>query len=432
LEEGDVHRWVAGLDEGGRGKVAGRYAAAGLLALASGCGAPSATGQEFATRRGVVRVVTVSRGLEHPWGLAFLPEGRLLVTERPGRLRIVGADGRLSAPLAGVPEVAARGQGGLLDVALAPDFDRSRLVYLSYAELAGSTAGTAVARGRLTETGLEDVAVIFRQEPKVGGGLHFGSRLVFARDGHLFITLGERGQRDRSQDLSVHLGKVIRLRPDGSVPDDNPFVTRPGARPEIWSYGHRNVQGAALHPETGALWTVEHGAMGGDEVNVPKAGRNHGWPVITFGRDYSGARIGEGTVKPGMEQPVHYWDPSIAPSGMTFYTGDRFPAWRGSLFVGSLKFGLVSRLELRGEQVTGEERVLVGLGDRIRDVRQGPDGYLYLLTDESNGRVLRVEPAVRREEGVGKAWRTYLTQGAGPAADPALPLPTPHSPLPTP
>jgi glucose/arabinose dehydrogenase len=345
--------------------------------------------EAVSTRQGPVRVVTIARGLAHPWGLAFLPDGRMLVTERPGRLRIVSRDGRLSAPLAGVPNVASGGQGGLLDVALAPDFAQSRVIYLTYSEPSLGRAGTALARARLGETGLEDVRVIFRQEPKVGGGAHFGSRIVFTRDGHVFVTLGERMRRDDAQDLSRHLGKVVRLRLDGGVPPDNPFVGRRAARPEIWSYGHRNPQGAALHPQSGALWTVEHGAMGGDEINAPKAGRNYGWPVITYGLDYSGARIGEGTSKPGMEQPIHYWDPSIAPSGMAFYTGDKFPAWRGNLFVGSLKFGWLVRLEVSGERVTGEEKIRIG--DRVRDVRQGPDGYLYLLTDEDNGRILRLE-----------------------------------------
>ncbi len=373
---------------------------AALLALAlvpglSACTADRAGAQEFVTRHGPVRVVTVASGLEHPWALAWLPDGRMLVTERPGRLRLVDRAGRLSAPLAGVPEVAARGQGGLFDVALDPDFGRTRLVYLSYAEPALLTAGTAVARARLGEGRLDDVTVVFRQEPKAAGGLHFGSRLVFGRDGTLFVTTGDRGRRNDAQALSRHLGKVIRIRPDGGVPGDNPFRGRRGAEPEIWSYGHRNIQGAALHPVTGALWTVEHGAMGGDEVNVPRAGRNYGWPVITYGVDYSGARIGEGTARAGMEQPVHYWDPSIAPSGMAFSTGDRYPGWRGSLFVGSLKFGLLVRLDLQGERVTGEERMLQGLGERIRDVRQGPDGLLYLLTDSPAGRILRLEPAGR-------------------------------------
>jgi len=362
-----------------------------FLAAAAAVSSPAA-GQDFSSRQGPIRVVTVARGLDHPWGLAFLPDGRMLVTERPGRMRIVTNDGLISAPLIGVPEVAAAGQGGLLDVVLAPDFERSRTIYFSFSEPGAlGSAGTAVASGRLGATGLDQVRVIFRQEPKVRGGAHFGSRLVFARDGNLFITLGERQRRDEAQSLDRHLGKVIRIRPDGSVPPDNPFVSREGARQEIWSYGHRNPQGAALHPTTGELWTVEHGAMGGDEINTPKAGRNYGWPVITYGLDYSGARIGEGTAKPGMEQPIHYWDPSIAPSGLTFYAGDRFPAWRGNLFVGSLKFAQLVRLELRGDRVVDEERLLQGLGERIRDVRQGPDGFLYLLTDESNGRVLRVE-----------------------------------------
>jgi len=345
--------------------------------------------------KAAVRVETVARGLEYPWALAFLPDGRMLVTERPGRLRIVGRDGRVSEPLAGVPEVQARGQGGLLDVALDPRFADNRLVYLSYAEPgADGTAGTAVARGRLGQGRLEDVRVIYQQQPKVRSSLHFGSRLVFARDGTLFVTQGDRGAyRDGAQDLSVGMGKIVRIKPDGSVPRDNPFVGRGGARPEIWSYGHRNVQSAALHPRTGQLWTVEHGARGGDELNRPEAGKNYGWPVITYGIDYSGARIGEGTAKPGMEQPVYYWDPVIAPSGMTFYTGDAFPDWKGSLFIGSLDQGLLVRLTLKDGRVAREERYLADLGERIRDVRQGPDGLLYLLTDSGDGRVLRVLPA---------------------------------------
>jgi glucose/arabinose dehydrogenase len=342
-----------------------------------------------------VRVETVARGLEHPWALAFLPDGRMLVTERPGRLRIVERDGRVSEPLAGVPQVLADGQGGLLDVALDPRFADSRLVYLSYAEPGVyGTAGTAVARGRLGEGRLEDVRVIYQQQPKVQGSYHFGSRLVFARDGTLFVTQGDRfAYRDGAQDLSVGIGKIMRINPDGSVPRDNPFVGRAGARPQIWSYGHRNVQGAALHPRTGQLWTVEHGARGGDELNRPEAGKNYGWPVITYGVDYSGARIGEGTAKPGMEQPVYYWDPVIAPSGMTFYTGDAFPDWKGSMFIGSLQPGLLVRLALKDGRVAREERYLGDLRERIRDVRQGPDGLLYLLTDSSDGRILRVRPA---------------------------------------
>ena len=340
------------------------------------------------------RAVTLTDELEHPWGLAFLPDGRMLVTERAGRLRIASQDGTLSAPLDGVPEVYAEGQGGLLDVALAPDFAQSRMIYLSYAEPGERRgAGTTVARARRGADRLEDVQVVFRQEPKVSGGAHFGSRLVFDRDGrHLFITTGDRQNRPLVQDLSKLQGKVVRVRLDGTIPPDNPFVNRAGARPEIWSYGHRNIQGAARHPETGQLWTVEHGARGGDELNAPKAGRNYGWPVITYGIDYSGARIGEGQRKEGMEQPVHYWDPSIAPSGLMFYTGDKFPKWKGNAFVGALGFQLVARLDLDGERVRQEERLLEGYGQRIRAVVQGPDGYIYLLTDDSDGRIVRLEP----------------------------------------
>ena len=345
-----------------------------------------------------IRVETVARGLEHPWGLAFLLDGRKLVTERPGRLRIVERNGQLSQPLAGVPQVRAGGQGGLLDVALDPGFADNRLVYLSYAEPGeGGTVGTAVARGRLGQGRLDDVQVIYRQEPKVQGGNHFGSRLVFAHDGTLFVTQGDRfNHRHAAQDLSVGFGKVMRINPDGSVPPDNPFVGRAGVQPEIWSYGHRNVQSAALHPETGQLWTVEHGARGGDELNHPEAGKNYGWPVITYGVDYSGLRIGEGTTKPGMEQPVYYWDPVIAPSGMTFYTGDAFPDWKGSIFIGSLQPGLLVRITLQDGRVTYEERHAGDLDERIRDVRQGPDGMIYLLTDRRDGRILRIVPADRR------------------------------------
>ena len=368
----------------------------------SSCASPPTQGQAQAPRsptppptQGVVRVETVARGLEHPWALEFLPDGRMLVTERPGRLRLVDRSGRISGPLAGVPEVEVGGQGGLLDVALDPKFAENRLVYLSYAELREGGAGTAVARGRLDGGRLEAVRVIYRQQPKVAGGNHFGSRLVFARDGKLFVTQGERADyREQAQDLSSHLGKIVRINADGSVPDDNPFAGKAGARPEIWSYGHRNIQAAAIHPETGQLWTVEHGARGGDELNHPEAGKNYGWPVITYGVDYSGLKIGEGTAKEGMEQPVYFWDPVIAPSGMLFYTGDAFPAWKGSVLVGSLQPGALVRLELENGKVAREERYEEGgLGTRIRDVRQGPDGLVYVLTDEGNGRVLRVLPA---------------------------------------
>ena len=343
--------------------------------------------------RGTVTTETVASGLKHPWALAFLPDGRILVTERPGWLRIVAPSGRVSDPLGGVPKVQAGGQGGLLDVAIDPKFTENRLVYLSYSEPGQGGAGTAVARGRLGEAELENVQVIYRQQPKVEGNGHFGSRLVFAEDGTLFVTQGDRqAYREQAQDLGSGLGKLVRINPDGSIPDDNPFVGRNGARPEIYSYGHRSMQAAALHPETGRLWTVEHGARGGDELNHPEAGKNYGWPVITYGRDYSGAKIGEGTAREGMEQPVYYWDPVIAPSGAVWYTGDRYPGWKGSLFVGSMQPGALVRLTVEDGRVTSEERYLAELGDRIRDVQQGPDGLLYVVTDEDEGRVLRVVP----------------------------------------
>jgi glucose/arabinose dehydrogenase len=350
-----------------------------------------------ASLNGIVRVETLAGGLEHPWALTFLPDGRMLVTERPGRVRIMDERGGLSEPLGGVPLVLARGQGGLLDMKLDPRFADNRLVYLSYAEPGeNGTAGTAVARGRLAGNRLEDMEVIYRQHPKVKGENHFGSRLVFASDGTLFVTQGDRFEyRDKAQDLSSGLGKIVRLHRDGTVPGDNPFVGQPGARPEIWSYGHRNIQAAAVHPHTGQLWTVEHGARGGDELNHPEAGKNYGWPVITYGVDYSGATIGEGTAKLGMEQPVYYWDPVIAPSGMIFYTGDAFPDWKGSLLIGSLKPGLLVRLTLQQDQVVREERYLADLRERIREVQQGPDGLLYLLTDSSNGRILRLSLLAR-------------------------------------
>jgi glucose/arabinose dehydrogenase len=346
---------------------------------------------------GVVQAETVVKGLEHPWGIALLPGGSMLVTERPGRLRKVERDGRVSEPLAGVPKVFAQGQGGLLDVALSPEFGRDRLVFLSFAEPGEGGAGTAVARGRLAERGLEDVKVIWRQQPKVSGGNHFGSRIVFQPNGPLFVTLGERfDHADKAQDLSTTLGKIVRIHQDGSAPRDNPFVGRDGARPEIWSYGHRNVQAAALEPDARQLWTVEHGARGGDELNHPEAGKNYGWPVISYGTHYSLLKIGEGTAKPGMEQPVYYWDPVIAPSGMTFYTGNLFPDWKGNILVGSLTPGGLVRLVMKDGRVAKEERYLGELRERIRDVQQALDGSFYLLTDSPNGRILRVTPAVRR------------------------------------
>lgn len=355
--------------------------------------AMAAETRQFPSQAGPLAVSVVAEDLEHPWGLAFLPDGRMLVTERAGQLRIVGKGGEVSKPLAGVPEVYANGQGGLLDVALDPAFAENRLVYLSYAEPGGAGGGTAVARGRLGEAGLEQVEVIFRQAPKLDSGHHFGSRLVFLPDGTLIVTLGDRNRREHIADMNSHVGKLVRINPDGSVPADNPFAGKDGYAPEIYSLGHRNVQGAALNPATGALWTVEHGARGGDEVNIPQAGKNYGWPVISYGHEYSGGKIGEGTEKPGLEQPVYYWDPSIAPSGLAFYDGALVPAWRGNLFAGSLKFGMLVRLTLEGDRITAEERLLEDLGARIRDVVEGPDGALYLLTDESDGQILRLAPA---------------------------------------
>jgi glucose/arabinose dehydrogenase len=351
-----------------------------------------------APTKGVVRAETVAKGLENPWAIAFLPDQRMLVTERPGRIRIVDRDGRISEPLAGVPKVYAAGQGGLLDAAVSPAFSKDRLIYFSFSEPGEGGAGTAVARARLGETSLEKTEVIWRQAPKISGGNHFGSRLVFRPDGTLFVTLGDRfSEREKAQDLSVTLGKIIRINPDGTAPRDNPFVGRAGAKPEIWSYGHRNVQGADLNPQTGELWTAEHGARGGDELNRVEAGKNYGWPVITYGVDYSGLRIGEGTAKPGMEQPVYYWDPVIAPSGMIFYRGDVFQDWKGNILIGSLTPGALVRLVMKGNTVAREERYLADLRERIRDVQQGPDGLLYLVTDSSNGRVIRVSPASKTE-----------------------------------
>jgi glucose/arabinose dehydrogenase len=365
-----------------------------LSLLVAGAAACQETQHVAPSGKTKITVTEVARGLEHPWGLAFLPDGRMLVTERPGRLRYVTRAGELSVPVAGVPKVYAEGQGGLLDVVLDAAFESNSTLYLSYAEpAADGTNGTAVARARLDGGQLADVKVIFRQQPKFESKHHFGSRLVFARDGNLFVTTGERNsQRDKAQDLGTHLGKILRITPDGGVPADNPFVGREGVQPAIWSYGHRNSQGATLHPGTGELWIVEHGPRGGDEINLPRAGRNYGWPVITYGREYSGPSIGEGTAKAGMEQPAHYWIPSIAPSGMVFHSGSAYPAWKGQLFVGALAAQQLVRLEVEPEgKVRSEERFAIG--KRVRDVREGPDGALYLLTDEDAGQILRVVPA---------------------------------------
>lgn len=368
--------------------------------------APAFAGQTRAPEQpsGVAfEVLTVARGLDEPWGFAFLPSGEMLVTERAGRLRIVSGTGELSAPLGGLPEVDDRNQGGLLDVAVDPDFANNALVYLSYSEpRSRGSNSTSVLRGRLLRgdtPGLEAVERIYRQEPAVKSTGHFGSRLVFAPDGMLFVTQGDRqteeGRRLVQRDDSL-VGKIVRIRPDGSIPVDNPFVGREGHRPETWSTGHRNVQAAAFHPGSGELWEAEHGTRGGDELNIARKGRNYGWPVIAYGIEYGGAPITGGiTAQEGLEQPAYYWDPNIAPSGMLFYTGDLFPAWKGSLFIGGLASTSLVRLVLEGERVVGEERLLRDLSpepERIRDVAQGPEGAIYLLTDSARGRVLKLMP----------------------------------------
>ncbi len=369
--------------------------AAALAVPATGCAGPPPAGTVLRTEEHAVRIVAVTTGLDHPWSIAWLPDGRALVTERPGRLRILHPDGRVDPdPVAGLPAVVASGQGGLFDVAPHPDFASNGLVYLSYAAEGPDGVGTALARGRLAAQRLENVEVLFRQSPAGRTGRHFGGRIVFDGKGHVFLTLGERGEQDRAQRHDDHAGSVIRLLEDGQVPPDNPWVGQAGWKPEKYTLGNRNLQGAALHPQTGELWTNEHGPQGGDELNLVRAGANYGWPVITYGVEYGvGTKIGEGTQKPGMEQPVHFWVPSIGVSGLTFYTGERFPKWRGDAFVGSLKFGLLVRLRLDGGRVVHEERMLDGKYGRLRDVRTGPDGFLYLLTDESDGAVLRLEPA---------------------------------------
>jgi glucose/arabinose dehydrogenase len=366
----------------------------GVIVTGAGCGGrtDAAAPAQIASEQATFELVTVASGLEHPWGMAFLPDASILVTERPGRLRVVRGGALDPKPIAGVPEVYARGQGGLLDVALDPGFASNRTIYLSYAAEGDGGNSTRVARAALGDGRLEDLEVIFVAEPLVRSSKHFGSRLAFDPQGHLLVTVGERGEGDRAQDLADMNGSVIRLNSDGTVPADNPFVGVDGARPEIYSYGHRNAQGLAIHPETGVPWLNEHGARGGDEVNIERPGVNYGWPVITYGIDYSGAPIGEGTQKEGMAQPIHYWVPSIAPSGMAFYDGAAFPEWQGDLFVGALRAELLARLELDGEEVVAEERLLEDTIGRIRDVEVGPDGFLYLLTDESDGALYRLEP----------------------------------------
>lgn len=347
------------------------------------------------TESGTIRVNTIAEGLENVWSLAFLPDGKMLVTEKASRMRIVSPDGKLSEPLQGLPNIYNQGQAGLLDVVLAPDFATSKKIYFSYSEPDEKGANsTAVSHAVLNGNKLEKVTRIFSQKPKVDSNNHYGSRLVWAADGTLFVTLGERySEKDKAQTLDNHQGKVIRINADGTVPNDNPFIKTPGALPEIWSYGHRNVQGAAINPLSKKLWTGEHGPQGGDELNIDEAAKNYGWPVITYGENYGGGKIGEGTHKQGMEQPVYKWVPSIATAGFIFYTGDKFPQWKNNILLTSLKEQTLVRLVLDGDKIVKEERLLKKeLGQRLRSVIQGPDGLVYIVTDESKGKILQIAP----------------------------------------
>jgi glucose/arabinose dehydrogenase len=363
---------------------------------------PAFAGQTKAPERRsnvAFEVVQIAEGLENPWSVAFLPGGNMLVTERPGRLRVVGADGKLSEPVTGLPDIVAGGQGGLLDVVLDPDFATNNTIYWCFSQPKEGANNTAVARGRFVDGAaprVEDVKTIYEQAPSLNSRLHFGCRLVFRRDGTLFIAQGDRSiteGRMQSQNMDSLIGKVVRINRDGSIPKDNPFVGKDGVRPEIWSIGHRNIQAAALHPATGELWEVEHGTRGGDELNIVERGKDYGWPTIAYGIEYRGGQITGGIQqKEGMEQPIYYWDPVIGPSGMAFYTGDLFPAWKGNLFVGGHATNDLVRLELKDDRVVGEERLLTDRKERLRDVRQGPDGAIYILTDATNGRLLKMVP----------------------------------------
>jgi aldose sugar dehydrogenase len=347
------------------------------------------------TESGGIRVKTVAEGLDKVWSLTFLPNGDMLVTEKPGRMRIVTPAGKVGEPLKGLPKIYNQGQAGLLDVVLAPDFASSKKIYFSYSEPGEKdTNSTAVSHAVLNGNSLEKVTRIFSQKPKVDSNAHYGSRLVWAEDGTLFITLGDRfNQKDKAQTLDNHQGKVVRVNADGSTPEDNPFIKKAGALPEIWSYGHRNIQGAAINPLTKKLWTGEHGPQGGDELNIDEPGKNYGWPVITYGENYGGGKIGEGTHKDGMEQPIYKWVPSIATAGFIFYTGDKFPQWKNNILLTSLREQTLVRLVLDGNMITKEERLLKDeLGERLRTVVQGPDGLIYLTTDESDGKILQLSP----------------------------------------
>lgn len=372
------------------------FVAAGLAVLLS-TSAYAQRDQVFGSDSGDLKVETIATGLSNPWALAFLPDGRLLVTERTGRMRIVTRDGQLSPRVEGLPPILVRGQGGLLDVVLDRNYAQNKTIYFCFSDPIDGSGRTSLARATLADgetPGLQDLRIIFRQEGPPSSGNHYGCRILQMPDDNLFLTMGDHFvHRDEAQNLGNHLGKIVRIRPDGSVPPDNPFVNKPGAKPEIWSYGHRNSQGAAINPASGKFWMHEHGPRGGDEINIPQAGKNYGWPVIGYGIDYNGAKIHASTHKDGMEQPITQWTPVIAPSGMAFYTGDLFPQWKGNLFIGGLGARRLVRLELNGEKVTKEERLLGALNERIRDVRNGPDGALWLLTDSSAGRILRVTPA---------------------------------------
>jgi len=368
-----------------------------LAALLVTNGLLKAADPTFASSAGNISVQTVASGLVHPWSLAFLPSGRMLVTERPGRIRIVASNGRLSPALGDVPKVYAQGQAGLMDILLALDFEQSHTIFICYAEPADGGGRIAVMRARLIEDEmprLESASVIFRQKGPVSHGLNIGCRMVQAPDGNLFVTLGDHfAPKELAQKLDNHIGKIVRIGPDGKSPSDNPFVGKQDALPEIWAYGLRNAQGLAFNPADGKLWEQEHGPMGGDEINIIEKGRNYGWPLVSYGVNYDDTPVGKGkTTMDGVVDPIWHWTPSIAPSGMTFYTGDLIPRWKGSLLNGALKFELLSRLEMKGEKVVKEERLLQSMHERIRDVRQGPDGALYLLTDNASGRVLRVAP----------------------------------------
>ena len=369
-----------------------------LVSMALGLLSPAAaqnSSAQLRTDKLSVKVVALTNGLAHPWSMAFLPDGRMLVSEREGRLRLLGADFKLHPrPVEGLPEIVARGQGGLFDVVLHPDHARNGWIYWAYNAPGPGGWGTALARGQLQGHRMTNVQVLFSMLPKTRSNHHFGGRIVFDRQGMVYLTLGDRGEMERAQRLDDHAGSVIRLHDDGRIPADNPYVGRAGAKPEKWTLGNRNVQGAALHPVTGDIWSHEHGPQGGDEINLMRSGRNYGWPLVTQGVNYgSGTPIGEAKNKPGFEVPLHVWTPSIAPSGMAFVAGDRFPHWRGHLLVGALRGQVLVRLDVQNEKIVGEERLLEGLIGRIRDVRLGPDGLIYLLTDEAQGALLRLEPA---------------------------------------